>query len=312
MKNDVESVFDFSTNHPSGWNIEQFRANWFSFLEALSKECSSLVPQRRMRYQIEQTSTFKEIASGWDAMNGSQRLDAWKRLLVSAEGATQEILPACVQCGECCRRASPTLHKEDLELLQAGKIPWDSLLTLRRGEPARSPFDGKPFVLPEERVKIKEKEGKQECVFLDDETDQCSIYEDRPLQCRAQACWDPIPARDLVELPFLLREDLFQGVDLLLEIMGEHEKRCDFETLAEAFQQLYETKGANVQEVLQLLAYEDHFRNFVSEQFKIPQENMELVFGRSFARMAPLFGYRVTIESDGTRCLVPDDETAGE
>ncbi|MHC1730187.1 MAG: YkgJ family cysteine cluster protein [Syntrophobacteraceae bacterium] len=292
--------------------MDQFQANWFAFLEAISKESSSLIPPRRIRYQIEQTSVFKEVASGWDKMNGSQRLDAWKRLLVCAEDASQEMLPACVQCGECCRRGSPTLHKEDFELLQSGKIPWDSLLTLRKGEPARSPFDGKPFILIEERIKIKEKEGIQECVFLNNETDQCSIYLDRPMQCRAQACWDPIPARDLAEMPFLLREHFFEGVDLLIEIMAEHDKRCDFGALAEAFERLHETNGENVQEVLQLLAYEEHFRSFVSEQFKIPQENMELMFGRSFAQMVPLFGYLVTIEPDGTHCLVPDTETAGK
>ncbi len=236
MNKEFERPFDFQINHPSAWNAEQFRAKWFDFLESLVKEeASSLIPSRRIRYQIEQTQVFQEIVSGWGTMDGSHRLDAWKRLLLSAEEACREILPACAQCGECCRLGSPTLHEEDLPLLQSGKIPWEQLITLRKGEPARSPFDGMPFVLPEEKIKIREKKGQSECAFLNSETDQCSIYADRPLQCRAQACWDPMPARDTAELPFLLREHVFKGVDLILEIIAEHENRCGFAALSEAF-----------------------------------------------------------------------------
>ena len=39
---------------------------------------------------------------------------------------------------------------------------------------------------------------------------------------------------------------------------------------------------------------EEHFRQFVSDKFKIPARNMELLFGRSFARMTTLFGFKVS------------------
>ncbi|MFZ0932129.1 MAG: YkgJ family cysteine cluster protein [Syntrophobacteraceae bacterium] len=309
MEKEFERLSDLSINHPSGWDLEQFQANWFVFLESLLKEeATSLIPSRRIRYQIEQTSTFQEVLSGWEGMHGSHRFAAWKRLLLAADEACRTILPACVQCGECCRMGSPTLHLEDLLLLQSGKIPWDQIVTLRKGEPARSPFDGRPFVLPEERIKVREKEGLRECVFLVSETGRCSIYVDRPLQCRAQACWDPIPARDTAELPFLLREHIFKGVGLLLEIIAEHEARCGFAVISDAFEDLSRSaNGGNVEEVLRLLSYEEHFRQFVSDKFKIPAQNMELLLGRSFTRMSTLFGFRVAEEPDGTRCLVVDE-----
>ncbi len=344
MPKDSERLCELSINHPSGWDIDQFRANWFVFLEALLKEeASLLIPARRIRSQIEQTPTFQEVVSGWDSMKGSHRLEAWKRLLLAAEDACRTILPACVQCGECCRMGSPTLHLEDLPLLQSGKIPWDQLITLRKGEPARSPFDGRLFVLPEDRIKVREKEGHdkrkgtalaerpqhggdpsaaaegsnrdaerggshrlRECILLISETDRCSIYSDRPLQCRAQACWDPIPARETAELPFLLREHIFEGVDPVLEIIAEHESRCGFGALSAAFEELSRSNGENVQEVLGLLSYEEHFRQFVSERFKIPPQNMELLLGRSFAQMTALFGFRVSEEPDGTLRLLAD------
>jgi Fe-S-cluster containining protein len=296
---------DLLLNHPSAWDAEQFRANWSVFLEALLKEeAGSLIPSRRIRFQIEQTPAFQEAFSGWGQMAGPQRLDAWKRLLVAAEEACRTVLPACVQCGECCRQGSPVLHLEDLPLLRSGKIPWDRLMTLRRDEPALSPFDGRPFVLPEERIKVREKPGGRECVFFDGKTDRCAIYSERPLQCRAQACWDPMPARDAAEMPFLLRKHIFEGVDLLLEVMTEHESRCGFEAFSSAVQK--SAGEGSLEKVLELLSYEEHFRLFVGDAFKIPAQNMELLFGRSFIQLLPLFGLKVLEEPDGSRKLVAD------
>jgi Fe-S-cluster containining protein len=306
MAKELEPKDEPFLNHPSAWDAGQLRANWSIFLEALLKEeASSLIPSRRIRRQIEQTSAFQEAFSGWDKMGGPHRLDAWKRLLLAADEACRTILPACVQCGECCRLGSPVLHQEDLPLLQSGKIPWEQLMTLRKGEPARSPFDGRPFVLPEERIKVREKPGRRECVFFDGEADRCSIYNERPLQCRAQACWDPMPARDAAEMPFLLRKHIFEDVETLLEIMAEHESRCGFEAFTDAFEK--PGGGGSVQDVLELLSYEEHFRLFVSDAFKIPAQNMELLFGRSFVQMTPLFGFKVLVEPDGSRRLVADE-----
>ena len=309
-----EGPSGLSINHPAIWDIDQFEANWSVFLEALMKEeASLLIPSARIRRQIEHCEVFLEVHSNWERMDAPHRLSAWKRLLVAAEEACRTVLPVCVGCGECCRMASPTLHAEDLPLLKGGKIPWERLITLRKGEPVRSPFDGKPFILSEERIKVAEKQGSRGCVFLDSEANRCSIYTDRPLQCRAQACWDPIPARDAAELPFLLRRHIFEGIDLLLEVIAEHESRCGFQSLSEAFEELGRSKGENVGEVLDLLSYEEHFRRFVSDKFKIPPQYLDLLLGRSFGDMAALFGFRVLEEAGGARCLVPEGcEEQGE
>ena len=306
MNKAVDSSADFPKTHPAAWGINEFRANWFAFLESVVKENGSSIPAKRIRCQIEQTPAFQEIVAGWEKMDGGRRLETWKQLLLLVEDAVREILPACVECGECCQRGSPTLQFEDLEILQSGRIPWDRLYTLRKGEPARSPFDGRPFVLPEERIKIREKEGTQECVFLDSETDRCTIYSDRPLQCRAQACWDPAQAKDLAEQPFLLRKHIFGHVEVLAAIIAEHDARCGFQALAEALEKLREPDEESVENVLRVLSYEEHFREFVSEKFMIPPDNMELVFGRCFSKLVGLFGYKVVEGEGGSRCLVPE------
>jgi Fe-S-cluster containining protein len=289
---------------PAYWDEDTLHHKWKEFLQYSASQSEITMPVKRLQSQVERSTAYLEIIRGWHKMNGSARLSAWKRLLEAVESIVQEILPACVQCGECCRKASPTLHEEDLELLQQGKIPWGQLVTLREGEPAYSPFDEKPFFLPSECIKIREKSGSSGCVFLNDQTTQCVIYRDRPVQCRAQTCWEPAPAQQLAKAPHLTRRGIFEEVELLRDIIAEHDQRCSFKKLSEAFAELAKNKPGGVDRVLELMAYEDHFRDFFAERLNIPEDTLDLVFGRSFADLAPLFGFRHHLEPDGTRCLI--------
>ncbi len=299
---------DFPVDYPGAWDKEMLRQKWIEHLQNLMNESGGDLPLKRIEYQVEQGADYQEILKRWPRMTESERTSSWKRLLESSERAIQELLPVCVQCGECCRKGSPTLMLEDLDILRQGKIPWSQLFCLRRGEPVRSPFEEKLFFLLDERIKLREKPDTQECVLFDDATNQCMVYADRPLQCRAQACWDPSEAKKLAEQSYLTRRDIFKGVELLLELISEHNGRCAFEKISDAFKRLEESRGKTADEVTELMAYEDHFRRFMGEQLKIPEDTLELVFGRSFADLAPLFGFRVTVEADGSRCLVPDRE----
>jgi Fe-S-cluster containining protein len=291
---------------PAYWDEDTLHQKWKEFLQYSAGESEITTPVKRIQSQVERSTEYLEIIRGWRKMNGSARLSAWKRLLEAVESLVREILPACVQCGECCRKASPTLHEEDLELLQQGKIPWGQLVTLREGEPAYSPFDEKPFFLPSECIKLREKGGSSGCVFLDDQTSLCVIYQARPIQCRAQTCWDPAPARQVAKTPHLTRWAIFEEVELLSDIIAEHDQRCSFKKLSEAFAELAENKPGGLDRVLELMAYEDHFRHFFADRLNIPEDTLDLVFGRGFADLAPLFGFQVVTEPDGTRCLIPE------
>jgi Fe-S-cluster containining protein len=293
-------------SYPAAWDEERLLRTWIKHLKGLMDESEIVLPEKRIRYQAEQNVTFQETRRRWRKLGPTERLNAWKQLLELSERIVQEVLPSCVQCGECCRKGSPTLQLEDLDLLRQGKLPWHELVTLRRSEPVHSPFQEKLFFLLDERIKIREKAGTKECVLFDAETDQCAVYANRPVQCRAQACWDPSVAKQMADQPYLTRRDIFKGVELLLDLMKEHDQRCGFEKLNSAFRRLEESEGKEIDQVLELLAYEDHFRHFLAEQLKIPENTLDLVFGRSFADLGPLFGFTIRREPDGSRCLVPD------
>ncbi len=294
---------------PGDWNQEQFIQNLKDRLAQVVGENLSNLPIQRLIVQVEQDSTYQDILKRWSKMDSSERLTAWKTLLDCVAALSQEVLPYCVRCGECCRKSSPTLHLEDLELLQHSRIPWNQLITLRRGEPVHSPFQEEVFFLLDERIKVREDRESQTCVFFDKKENSCLIYENRPLQCRAQACWDDTPARDLAKQPYLTRRDIFSDVDLLVDLMAEHDRRCSFDRLKQAFQELQADRAESISNLLELLGYEEHFRGFLAEQLNIPADTLELIFGRSYADLVPLFGFHVEVEVDGTRRLVADAST---
>lgn len=314
MTPDSKSTLNYkSMAFPGEWDEETLKNKFLEFMNELIRETQSNLPPKRIQYQVEHSVEYENIRKQWSELTPTERLNGWKQLLEKAEAALKNVLPTCVQCGECCRKGSPTLHLEDLELLQQGKIPWQQVFVLRKGEPVRPPGeenDGKPYFLLDERIKVREKQDGHGCVFLDDTTDRCTIYTDRPIQCRAQACWDPSESKELAKGVYLTRQDIFEKVELLMNIIVEHEKRCSFESLHEAFKQLQESGAKEPEQFLALVSYEDHFRDFVSEQFHIPKEELELVMGRSFASLMPVFGLKVVEEPDGTKCLVAEGENS--
>lgn len=289
---------------PERWDWETVEPYLCEQIRAYRLTTDMGLALKRVRIQLEEDPGFRDLAGGWGELDDKARAFAWQPLVDAAVRATEEMLPICAACGTCCRRSSPTLHEDDLELLRGDSIPPSKLMTLRKGEPVLTPLMERPLYLTEERVKVREKPGTTTCVFLDEDTDRCTIYHDRPLQCRAQACWDESLARELLQETPLNRQKIFAGVGVLLEVMEEHDRRCAFDVLTRGFQQLADSEGEDVDDVIDALAFEDHFRTTVSEQLKLPEDTQELVFGRSFRRLVRLFGYRVEDQEDGTHMLV--------
>jgi len=293
--------------YPADWDVDALRGQVSDHVARLAGQGDISLSFKRIRFQVEDSPVYRDLMRRWAQMDAAERLAGWRNLLEAIDRIGRDVLPACVRCGECCRKGSPVLHVEDLELLRQGKIPWNVIFTLRRGEPVEAPMENRLLFLPDERIKLREKKGTRECIFFDNAKDRCAVYPDRPLQCRAQSCWDPAPSVELADRPCLRRENIFEGVDLILDLMAEHSRRCSFEKLNDAFTRLQADNGETIQEALELLAYEDHFRHFFGERLNIPEDTLDLVFGRSFAELAPIFGFEVRVEPDGTHRLEPGD-----
>jgi len=299
---------DERAESPAAWNAETFAARWRERLEGLAGEQGSGLSFERVEYQTQQSPLYQQAASGWAELSGEQREDVWQRLLEDSERSAAEAMPVCVRCGRCCRIGSPTLEADDLELLQEERIPWSEIYTMRTGEPARSPHTQQPFFLEAERIKIREKPGTTECVFLDSDTNLCRIHADRPIQCRVQACWEAVDGQRFLDAEHLTRKRLFGAVEPLLEVMGTHDTRCSFERLRDAFETLESSDGQNPDEAIDVLAFDEHTREFCAQQLSVPEGVIDLVLGRSLESRLKLFGYRVERSADGTRTLLPEGE----
>lgn len=292
------------------WGLDELRGRWDRCLEDLTASPGFDMPLKRLRFQAGEDPELARIFSEWPGLDGEAREQAWKDLMEVAARAAAEVFPICVGTGDCCRKGSPSLFEEDLELVKNEEIPWKELVTLRSGERARAPEDGEPFDLPEEHLKIREDPETGACVFYDEEGEKCRIYVNRPLQCRAQACWDPEPGLELMEEARLSRARLFQEVPVLRDLILEHERRWPFSALREAMGRIESSSGEKVEDALRLLAEEASFRELVEEKMGVPTEVMSFLFGRSYTDLVALFGLQVVREEDGSRVLRPRTEEA--
>jgi Fe-S-cluster containining protein len=134
----------------------------------------------------------------------------------------------CQRCGTCCKKGGPGLHKEDLVLVESGRIPGRALFTIRTGELVRDNVKGILSPLEEEMIKIKGTSGRWTCIFYDESSKGCGIYEDRPLECRALNCRDTSEIEKVYSRSRLTRKDLLSKVAGLWDLIEEHEERCSY------------------------------------------------------------------------------------
>lgn len=182
---------------------------------------------------LEATRSFRRCFAEWDRLPPRQRRRRFEELCRATERAAYALRPYCLRCGECCRRQSPALHEPDLCLVTEGAIGLEHLLTLRRGEWAWSAQKEAVVVLAAERVKVRQLPSGA-CPFFEEANHSCAIYERRPLECRALACWQPADFARATRAPHLKRADIARGLQLggkLVELVRRHDEGIDLARL---------------------------------------------------------------------------------
>jgi Fe-S-cluster containining protein len=204
----------------------------------------------------------------------------------------------CIRCGECCIDSSPTLQAQDLSLVEAGVIAAKDLYTIRKGELAWDNVIEALTVAQEEILKVKEKQ-EGGCIFYDDAAKACTIYEKRPAQCSAMACWDIAEFMKVYEEAKLVREDVIKD-RVLLGLMEAHEKRCSYKDL-ESHVKAVETEGEKaVEKIIEVLKFDFQMRPFLLQKLGLNPDEMDFLFGRPLADTIVMFGLKVIREPDGT------------
>jgi Fe-S-cluster containining protein len=248
----------------------------------------------------------RERLDGADLLQTDSRGDVSPEFSAALIRAAYATRPYCVRCGACCASGSPTLTEEDEALFFKGVLRPSDVITLRKGEIAHSSVTQKTEPLTHEMIKIRERSGTRVCVFHDPEKSECRIYESRPVQCRAQKCWDPDAYAKTAAGKPLDRFRLLGSTGILWEIIARHEERCAHATFARTMARLGATKGRSVQDVLDLLAYDEHVRRFAVEKLGMAENELDFFFGRGLEESLGPYGLKVARQPDGSRILGPE------
>jgi len=188
---------------------------------------------------------------------------------------------------------------EDGPLVRKGLIQRRDLYTIRTGELVRDNINDRLRISPQELIKIKEKKDGRGCLHYDEEKKACQIYEHRPIQCSALACWDEAEFMRVYEGPKLSRKQIIRD-NILLGLIQEHEKKCSYPGLEKLVRQIQVDGERAVQGILTLLRFDHELRPFVSKKLEIDPEEMDLIFGRPLTETIVMFGLQVTKEPDGS------------
>lgn len=133
---------------------------------------------------------------------------------------------SCARCGTCCMKGGPALHKEDKELLIAGNIKYEQLVTIRKGELAYSPLSGRFDPVKKELVKIAGKGKTWACCLYDEKNSSCTIYSQRPLECRLLQCRDTSGLLKVIGRGTLTRSDIIVKDAPIMKFIAMHEMEC--------------------------------------------------------------------------------------
>ncbi|MCX7987942.1 MAG: YkgJ family cysteine cluster protein [Thermodesulfovibrio sp.] len=207
----------------------------------------------------------------------------------------------CDRCGECCRRDTPIILKEDMELLIKGVISEKDIYTIREGEKLRSSIDGDTYYCSMEIIKIKPIFGTFTCLFYNPE-EGCTIYEQRPYVCRQYECWSQNITVTGLEGKRLTREHLFGDIDFIKDTIKKHEEICSLNKFNDLIEELKKGKGENVEKIAEMILYDLSLRDWIKEKLKISDDILYLLFGRTLFELASLFG--LIIEKDGENFII--------
>jgi Fe-S-cluster containining protein len=216
------------------------------------------------------------------------------RIVLSAFGAAP-----VVRCGTCCLKGGPTLHLEDVGMLENSIIRRADLYTIRQGETVFNNIEGKTRVLAEEMIKIKGTEERYSCIFYDDIQKGCTIYANRPIECRVLKCWDTKEIKAISGKSTLCRQHLIPPNTPLAHIIAAHEQRCAYMMIETWIRKIGGPDATKaVEKIIGALQFDHYLRPFIAKKSELPIEEMDFFFGRPLTTTINMFGLQVTQEGD--------------
>ena len=208
----------------------------------------------------------------------------WSGLLMNR---TSKNITSCIRCGTCCTKGGPTLHAGDRQIILAGHIGTEHLITIRKGELAYTPAGEGLHPVQQELVKIAGKVRGWECVFFDKAESSCMIYEHRPLECRILKCWDTLELLSVICKDLLARTDIINPGDPILELIDLHEKKCAVQDMENLLSSLSDKgdKSTSLKELEELVREDLSIRTEAVSKFALPLSAELFMLGRPLFKL---------------------------
>ena len=198
----------------------------------------------------------------------------------------------CIRCGTCCEKGGPSFHIQDRPLIENGTIHTRYLYTIRKGEFVHDNVQGQLKPADSDIIKIKGKSPSWECVFFQKRDKSCSIYDNRPLECRLLKCWDTRDIEAVYEKDRLTRQDILIGIEGLWELIADHEKQCAHDAINRAIRDFHGVLSKQAQDVITgAIQYDSAIRQLVLENGNVAPDMTDFLFGRPLTVTLKLAGY---------------------
>ncbi|MDZ7762617.1 MAG: YkgJ family cysteine cluster protein [Desulfovermiculus sp.] len=208
----------------------------------------------------------------------------------------------CRRCGTCCRSNPPALHGPDKNLYTTAALAKAHLVTFRRGEWVHDNVQDKVLSLDHEMVRIRSLPDFRTCIFYDHGQRACRIYDRRPLECRAFACWDPDGLLHMYAQDRVQRLDLIFAHSALGHIIAEHEDMCSWPQVQQLGPHVQEDpNGTQAEELARILEADQTMRRGLRERTGALEAELDFIFGREMTAVLPSLGLKVFRNRNGYR-----------
>jgi Fe-S-cluster containining protein len=144
--------------------------------------------------------------------------------------------------------------------------------------------------LEDEIIKIKGRDGSWACCFYDTTTHACRIYDARPVECRALACWNTADIEKMYAQNRLKRQDLLGSISGLWEVVQTHEQRCAYREIEKWVSQINRNNHDGAKAALsEIVAYDQHLRSLTVEKSGIDPALLDFLFGRPLSEILSIY-----------------------